>query len=170
MCTLAISCLTISKLPWFMDLTFQVPMQYCSLQHQTLLPSAVASTTGCCFCLAPSLLQSGVISPLFSSSIFSTYLPGEFIFQCPIFLPFHRVHGVLKAKILKWLAFPFSSGPSFIRPLHHEPWVALHGMAHSFSETRLWSMWSVWLIFCDCGFHFVCPLKDKVKRLKEVSW
>ena len=56
MFTLAISCLTTSNLPWFMDLTFQVPMQYCSLQHQTLLPSPVTSTTGCCFCLdsAPS--------------------------------------------------------------------------------------------------------------------
>ena len=32
-----------------MDLTFQVPMQYCSLQNQTLLPSPVTSTTGCCF-------------------------------------------------------------------------------------------------------------------------
>ena len=32
-----------------MDLTFQVPMQYCSLQHQTLLPSPVTSTTGHCF-------------------------------------------------------------------------------------------------------------------------
>ena len=47
--TLAISCLTTSNLPWFMDLMFQVPMQYCSLQHQTLLPSPVTSTTGCCF-------------------------------------------------------------------------------------------------------------------------
>ena len=28
----------------------QVSMQYCSLQHQTLLPSSVTSTTGCCFC------------------------------------------------------------------------------------------------------------------------
>ena len=36
--------------PWFMDLTFQVPTQYCSLQHLTLLPSPVTSTTGCCFC------------------------------------------------------------------------------------------------------------------------
>ena len=35
--TLAISYLATSNLPWFMDLTFQVPMQYCSLQHQTLL-------------------------------------------------------------------------------------------------------------------------------------
>ena len=32
-----------------MDLTFQVPMQYCSLQHRTLLLSPVTSTTGCCF-------------------------------------------------------------------------------------------------------------------------
>ena len=31
-----------------MDLTFQVPIQYCYLQHQTLSP--VTSTTGCCFC------------------------------------------------------------------------------------------------------------------------
>ena len=35
--TLAISCLTTSNLTWFMYLTFQVPMQYCSLQHRTLL-------------------------------------------------------------------------------------------------------------------------------------
>ena len=48
MFSLAISCLTTSNLPWFMDLTFQVPMQYCSLQHQTLLPSPVPSTTEHC--------------------------------------------------------------------------------------------------------------------------
>ena len=28
---------------------FQVPMQYCSLQHCTLLPSPVTSIIGCCF-------------------------------------------------------------------------------------------------------------------------
>ena len=33
-----------------MDLTFQVPMKYCSLQHWTLLLSPVPSTTGYCFC------------------------------------------------------------------------------------------------------------------------
>ena len=48
--TLAISCLTTSNLPWFMDLIFQVPMQYFSLQHRTLLLSPDTSTTGCCFC------------------------------------------------------------------------------------------------------------------------
>ena len=35
-----------------MDLTIQVPMQYCSLQHQTLLLSPVTSTTGYCICFA----------------------------------------------------------------------------------------------------------------------
>ena len=36
---LTISCLTVSNLPWFIDLISQVPMQYCSLQHQILLSS-----------------------------------------------------------------------------------------------------------------------------------
>ena len=63
-------------------------------------------------------ILSGVISPLFSSSILGTYQPGEFIFQCPIFLP---VHGVLKSRILKWFAIPFSSGPCFVKTLHHDP-------------------------------------------------
>ena len=50
MFTLAISCLTTSNLPWFMNLTFQVPMQYYTLQHWTLLLSPVTSATGYCFC------------------------------------------------------------------------------------------------------------------------
>ena len=50
MFTLAISCLTTSNLPWFVDLTFPVPMQYYSLQHRTLLLSPVTATTGHCFC------------------------------------------------------------------------------------------------------------------------
>ena len=33
-----------------MDLTFQVPMQYCSLHHRILLLSPVTSTAGYCFC------------------------------------------------------------------------------------------------------------------------
>ena len=43
-------------MPWFMNLTFQIPMQYYSLQHQTLLSSPDISTTGhhshfCAACL-----------------------------------------------------------------------------------------------------------------------
>ena len=69
------------------------------------------------FCL---FILSGVISPLISSSILHTCRPGEFIFQCPIFLPFHTIHGVLKARLLKWLAIPFTSGQHFVRTLHHD--------------------------------------------------
>ena len=65
-------------------------------------------------------ILSRVISPLTSSSILGTDQPGEFIFQCPIFLPCHTVHGDLKARILKWFAIPFSSGPCFVRTLHHD--------------------------------------------------
>ena len=47
-------------------------------------------------------IPSGAISPLFSSSILGTYRLRELIFQCPIILPFHTLHGVLKARMLKW--------------------------------------------------------------------
>ena len=68
-----------------------------------------------------SFILSGVISPLISSSNLGTYEPGEFPFQYSIILPFHTVHGVLRARILKWFAIPFSSGPHSARPLHHDP-------------------------------------------------
>ena len=55
----------------------------------------------------------------FSISILGTYQLEEV--KCHIFLPFHTVHGVLKERMLKWFAIPFSSGPHFIRPLHHDP-------------------------------------------------
>ena len=48
---------------------------------------------------------------MISSSISGIYRPGEFLFQYPIILPFHTVHGVLKARTLQWFAVPFSSGP-----------------------------------------------------------
>ena len=75
---------------------------------------------------------SGVMSPLISSSILGSYWPGELIFQCPIFLPFHTVHGFSRQE--------YWSGLSFPSPVYHslsEPsttilmsWVALHSMAH----------------------------------------
>ena len=50
---LAISCLTTSNLPWFMGLTFQLLMQYFSLQHQTLLSLQDTPTTERRFCFGP---------------------------------------------------------------------------------------------------------------------
>ena len=43
---------TTSNLPWFMDLTFQVPMQHCSLQHQIYLSPDI-STAEYRFCFSP---------------------------------------------------------------------------------------------------------------------
>ena len=106
-----------------MDLTVQIPTQYCTLQIGLYFHHQSHPHLGVVFALAPSLHFSGVISPLISSSISGTYCTGELIFQCPIFLPFHTVHGVLKAGILKWFSIPFSSGPHFIRTLHHEPYL-----------------------------------------------
>ena len=95
MFTLAISCLTTSNFPWFMDLPFQVPMQYCSTASDfTSIINHIHSWVLFLLWLHPFIL-SGVISPLISSSILGTYWPGEFIFQCPIFFHFHTVHGVL---------------------------------------------------------------------------
>ena len=120
------SCLTTSNLPWFMDLTFQVPMQYCSLQYWILLLLPVTSTIGCCFCL-------GAISSVFLElflhwSIVAFWAPtnlGSSFFSALSFLPFHTVHGVLKARILKWFAIPFCSTFRKQRSWHLVP--SLHG-------------------------------------------
>ena len=163
--TLAISRLTTSNLPWFMDLTFQVPMQYCSLRHQTLLLSPVPSTNGCCFCFGsiPSFF-SGVISPLISSSILGTYWPGKFLFQYPIIFAFSYCSWGSQGKntevvchsLLQWTTFCQTS----------PPWPCHLGLPHmawlSFTELdKTMVLWSSWLVFCDCGFSVSalwCPL------------
>ena len=76
---------------------------------------------GIVFALLHPFILSGVISPLISSTMLGTYWPWEFLFQFPIILLFHTIHGILKARILKWFANPFSSGPHSVRPLHHDP-------------------------------------------------
>jgi len=51
-------------------------------------------------------LLSLVISPLFSTTILGTYQPGEFIFQCPIFLPFVLFMGFSRQEYLSGVSFP----------------------------------------------------------------
>ena len=119
-----------------MDLTFQVPMQYCSLQHQTLLPSPVTSTTGCCFrfgsvssfflelflhcspvaCWAPTNLEGSSFSVLsFCLSYYSWGSQGKNIEEV-----FHSLP--------QWTSL------SELSTMIHPSWVALHGLAHSFIE------------------------------------
>ena len=48
--------------------------------------------------------------------------------------------------------------------------MALQAMAHSFTELDEVVIQVIsWLVFCDSGFHSVCPLMDENKRLIEAS-
>ena len=117
-----------------MDLTFQVPMQYCSLQHQIVLPSPVTFTTGCCFCygsvsslfLELFLHWSPVAPTDLRSSSFSVLSFCFFI----LFMGFSRQE--------YWSGLPFLSPVDHIlselSTMTRPSWVALHGMAHSFTE------------------------------------
>ena len=136
--TLDISCLTTSNLPWFVDLTFHVPMPYCSQQHWTLLPSPVTSSTGYCFCF-------GSISSFFPELFFhwspvAYWAPTDLgsssfsvLFFFYLFLTFM---GFSRQEYWSGLPFPFavdhvlSELSTMIRP----SWVALHGMVHSCIE------------------------------------
>ena len=121
---------------WFMDLTFQVPMQYCfiALDFTSIICHIHNSVL---FLLWLHLfILSGVISPPFSSSILGTYRPEEFIFQCPIFCLFILFMGISGQEYWSGLPFPspvdhvLSALPTMTQP----SWVALHSMAHSFME------------------------------------
>ena len=159
--TLAISCLNTFNLPWFMDLTFQVPRQYCSLQHWTLLPSPVTPTTGCCVC-------SGSIS-LFFLELFLHWSPvaywaptdlGSSPFSVLFFAFSYCSWGsqsknieVVCHSLLQWTTFCQNSPPW---PIH----LGWPYMAWLIVSLRLWSMWSGWLVFCDCGCQSVCSLME----------
>ena len=171
--TLAISYLTTSNLPWFIDLTFQVPMQYCPLQHWTLLPSPFTSTTGCCFCFGS--ISSFFLELFLHWSLLAYWAPTELgspSFSVLSFYLFTLSMGFSRQEY--WNGLPFPSPVyhllSELSTMTHPPCLALHSMAHSFIELdKAWSMWSDWLVFCDCGFPSVCPLMQNDKRLMEGS-
>ena len=156
--TLAISCLTTSNLPWFMDLMFQVPMQYCSLQHWTLLLSPVTSTTGwCCF----SSVSSFFLELFLHWSPVAYWVPtdlGSSSFSVLSFCLFILFMGFSRQEC--WSGFPFPSPVdhvlSKLSAMTRLSWVALHGLAHSFIELdkavvhviRLVSF--LWLWFSVC--------------------
>ena len=135
-----ISCLTISNLPWFMDLTFQVPMQYCSLQHWVLLSQPDISTTKHQFCFSPVILFPLELLVIALCSFPVAYCTLSNLGSSPtsvhIFLPFHTVHGVLQARIWSGLPFPAPVGHILWKlfTMTHSSWLALHCMSHSFIQ------------------------------------
>ena len=69
-------------------------------------------------------------------------------------MPFHTVHGVLKARILKWLAISSFSGPHSVIPLHHDP------------PDELWN--EVCDIVQETGIKTI-PMEKKCKKAKWLS-
>ena len=135
--TLATSYLTTSNLPWFMDLIFQVPMQYCSLQHQTLLPSPVTSTTGCCFCFG--FISSFFLELFHHSFPVAYWAPTALGSSSLIVIPFCLFTvftGFSRQE--SWSSLPCHSPVghvlSELSTITRPSWEALHGMAHSFIE------------------------------------
>ena len=115
--TLAISCLTTFYLPWFMNLTFQVPMQYYSLQHWILLPSPSHAELGIVFLLIPSLHSLELF--LHSSPVAywaTTDLGSTVTHKCGLFYNF----GLLQSHI-HWPAFwPQKTSPCYINECRNQ--------------------------------------------------
>ena len=152
--TVAISCLITSNLPWFMDLTFQVPMQYCSLQHWTLLLSPVPSTTGCCFCFGsiPSFflelfLHWSPVAYWAPTDLWSSSFSILSFCLLILFMGFSRQeYWSGFHSLLQWTTFCLTS----------PPWPGRLGWPHTawLSVTELDTavvLWSDWLVFCDYG-------------------
>ena len=165
MFTLVISCLTTSNLPWFMDLTFQLPMQYCSLQHQTLLLSWVPSTTGCCFCF-------GFI-PSFFLELFLHWSPvaywvatdlGSSSFSILWFCLFILFMGFSRQEYWSGLLFP--SPVDHILSNHlgwpHRAWLSFTELDEAVVLVWLTSFLFLW-------FQCVCPLMSSCNTYR-LTW
>ena len=139
-------------------------MQYCSLQHRTLLLSPVTSKTGCCFCF-------GSIPPFFLE-LFLHWSPVAYWAPTDLGVPLSVSYRfafsycswgsqgknteVVCHSLLQWTTFCQTSPPW---PIHlgwpHTAWL-------SFVELeKAVVLWSDWLVFCDYGFSLSalwCPL------------
>ena len=153
---LAISCLTTSNLPWFMDLTFQVPMQYCSLHHRTLLLSPVTSTAGYCFCFGS--IPSFFLELFLHWSPVAYWVPtdlGSFSFSILSFCLFILFMGFSRQEYWSGLPFPspmdhilsdLSTMPACLG-LPHRAWLSFIEL-----DKAVVLVWLVWLVFCEYGF------------------
>ena len=139
MFTLAISCLTTSNLPWFVDLTFQVPRQCCYLQHRLYFHPPDTSTTERHFHFWPSL--SFFLELFLCSSPVTYWILSDLeasssgvIFFCPLIL----FTGFSRQEYRNGLLFPppVDHVLSELSARTHPFWVALRGVAHGFFELR----------------------------------
>ena len=123
-----------------MNLTFQVPIQYCSLQYRTLLSPPDTSTTEHHFCFGPtaSYFLELLVIALHSSPVAywtSSYLEDSSS-SVLCFCFFMMFIGLSWQEYLSGLPFPppVDHVLSELFTMTHLSWVALRGMARSFSE------------------------------------
>ena len=162
MFTLDIYCLTTSNLPWFMDLTFQVPMLYCSLQHWTLLLSPVPSTTGFSFCFGS--IPSFFLELFLHWSPIAYWAPidlGSSFFSVLSFCLFIMLMGFSRQENWSVLPFTSTSGTHSVRLVHHD--LSIFGWPHtawlSFIELDKAVVCVIILVCCLwLWFQSVCPL------------
>ena len=93
----------------------------------------------------PLLSPPGIALGISEPGALPTLCPGPHTLPCGVpwvclglsLLPFHAAHGLLKARVLKGFAIRFSSGPRLVGTFHRDrpSWVALYGMAPSFTES-----------------------------------
>ena len=142
-----------------MDLTFQVPMQYCSLEHLPLLPSPVTSTTGHYFHFGSTI--SFFLELFLYWSPAAYWAPtdqGSLSFSVLSFCLFILFMGFPRQEY--WGGLPFPSPVDHILSelftMTRLSWVTLHGMARSFIESdkpvvhviSLISFLWLWFSFC----------------------
>ena len=156
-----------------MDLTFQVPMQYCSLQHWTLCLSPVTSTTGHCVCFGS--VSSFFLELFLHCSPVAYWAPanlGSLSFSVLSFCLFILFMGLSRQEY--WSSLPFPSPVDHIlselSTMTHPSWVALHGMAHGLMELYKAVVLVISLISLLWLWFSFCPLMDKEKRLIDASW
>ena len=148
-----------------MDLTFQVPMQYFSLQHQTLLLSPVTTTPGCCFCFVS--VSSFLLELFLYWPPVAYWAPTDLrrtSFSILSFCLFILFMGFSRQEYWSGLPFP-SPVDCTVSDLSTMP-------AHLGWSYRVWLsfieldktavlVWLVWLVFCEYGFSVSalwCPL------------
>ena len=148
-----------------MVLTFQVPMQYCSLQHQTLLLSSVTPTAGYCFCLGS--IPSFFLELFLHWSPVAYWVPTDL--GCSSFSILSFCLFILFMEFSKqeyWSDLPFPSPVDHILSdlsimsarlgWPHRAWLSFIEL-----DKAVILVWLDWLVFCDYDFSVSalwCPL------------
>ena len=134
-------------------------MQYCSLQHRTLLPSLVTFTTGCCFWFGS--VSSFFLELFLHCSPITYWAPTDLgsssfsVLSFYLFIPFMAFS---RQEYRNHLLFPSPVDNVLLElsTMTRPSWVALHIMAHSFIELdkavfhviSLVSFLRLWFSFC----------------------